>query len=115
MKGIAELKSLRDIRTALSTRSRSASWHKGTPYLEILSLGLDKLRLSSEQTRLAERVERVDALLKEIRIALGDRLTMVAEESPQGSNAPAGVAGEQRPSSGNPTGLRGWKKMTVEY
>ncbi|MDO8751646.1 MAG: hypothetical protein Q7K03_10985 [Dehalococcoidia bacterium] len=115
MKSVVDVKGLGDIRTAISTRSRSASRHKGTPYLEIMSLGMQKLRLSSEQERLAERVERVDARLGELRCALQERLTMVAEESPAGSNPQPRPAGIPRSTEQGPARSRPWKTMAVEY
>ncbi|MFH1140510.1 MAG: hypothetical protein V1724_02315, partial [Chloroflexota bacterium] len=110
-----DVKGLPDIRTGISTRSRSASRHRGTPYLEILSLGMQKLRLNSEMERLTERLERTDSKLEEIRNSLQKRLTLVGEESPPGSNPrprPAGIpcSAEQGPARSRP-----WKTVTVDY
>ena len=115
MKGVVDVKGLPDIRTALSTRSRSASRHKGTPYLEILSLGMQKLRLSSEQERLAERAERVDARLEEIRTSLQKRLDLVGEESPPATNPRPRPAGIPRSAEQGQAKSRPWKTVTVDY
>ena len=115
MKGIVDVKGLRDMRTGISTRSRSASRHKGTPYLEILSLGMQKLRLSSELERLTERLESTDSKLKEIRSSLQKRLVMVGEESPAGSNPRPRPVGIPRSAEQGPAKSRPWKTVTVEY
>ncbi len=115
MRGVVDINSLRDIRTAITTHSRSASRHKGTPYLEILSLGMEKLRLNSEMARLTERVERVDTWLDELRHALRERLAMVAEESPTGSNPRPRPAGIPRSTEQGPARNRPWKTVAVEY
>ncbi|MFH1141567.1 MAG: hypothetical protein V1724_07930 [Chloroflexota bacterium] len=115
MKGVVDVKGLPDIRTALSTRSRSASRHRGTPYLEILSLGMQKLRLSSEIERLTERLERTDSKLEEIRDSLQKRLVMVAEESLPGSNSQPRPAGIPRSTEQGPARSRPWKTVTVDY
>ena len=108
MKGNADLKGLRNGRTAISTHSRSTSRHKGTPYLEILALGMEKLRLETEVARLTKRVARIEARLGEIGHTLEDRLNTVAEGAPTDSSAPT-------PRRGPPIRGRGWKTVSVEY
>ncbi len=115
MKGVVDVKGVRDIRTGISTRSRSASRHKGTPYLEILSLGMQKLRLSAEIERLTERLERTDSKLEEVRNSLQKRLVMVGEESPSGANPRPRPVGMPRSAEQGPARSRPWKTMAVEY
>lgn len=115
MIGFNELKSLRDIGTAKSRRSRSASRHKGTPYLEILSLGMGKLRLETELARLAKRQQLIENQLDEIRRIMAKRLSAVQEEAPSVPDAPAVGANEKQTPERRPSGPRNWSTMTLEY
>lgn len=114
MNSATDLKGLRDIRTAVSTHSRSASRHKGTPYLEVLSLGMEKLRLETELSKLAKRQGRIETRLGEIGQLLGGRVAQIQEDPPE--TDPAGKAGaEQRASMGRRTIPPNLRTMTVEY
>ena len=94
MKNVNDLRKLRDIRTGISTHSRSVSRTRGTPYLEILSLGMEKLRLETERAQLLRNKERIDRRLAEIRHILGDRLDTVQEEiSAEGDDSPPASGG----------------------
>lgn len=115
MKTVTETKGLRDIRTAISSHTRSTSRHKGTPYLEILSLGMEKLRLSTELSQINDRVGRIEARLNEIGQALRERLTIVAEEVPSEHGPGAEAAVDSHPSEAGPKAPRGFKSMKVEY
>ncbi len=115
MKGNADLKGLRDVRTAISTHSRSTSRHKGTPYLEILALGMEKLRLKTALSQINDRVGRIEARLKELNQALEERLQMVSEETPAKPAATGKAGREPSTSKGSPKAPPGFKTMKVEY
>ena len=114
MSSTSDLKGLRDIKTAISTHSRSASRHKATPYLEISSFGLEKLRLETELARLAKRQGRIEPRLGEIRQLLGERVTRIQEEQPE--TDPAGKAGvDERATEARRSVPPNLRTMKVEY
>ena len=108
MRVVSHVKGLADMRTAISTHYRSTSRHEGTPYLEILALGMEKLRLEKEVEGLTKREERIRKRLTEIKTLIGTRVGEVQEDDPPGTKT-AGP-GEQPAPSGGP-----WRTMKVEY
>jgi hypothetical protein len=71
MKRATELKTLGDIRTGISTHTRSVPRHKGSTYLDILSLGMEKLRLETGLGWLARRRGRQEQRLQEVQEIMG--------------------------------------------
>jgi hypothetical protein len=111
----SELKGLRDIRTCISTHSRSTSRHKGTPYLEILALGMERLHLEAELARVAKRQRRIETRLEEMRQVMGDRLTQVRDGLPSDDGAEKAITVDPWPRMRRrplPTNLR---SIPLEY
>ncbi len=108
------MKTLADIRTAISTRYRSASRHKATPYLEVMSLGLEKLRLERELEYMGRREERVHKRLAEAKTLLQTRLSQVKDKD---RPAPEALGHVDPPTSGKgpSSGKRPFRSMSVEY
>jgi len=79
MKSVTQLRSLGDIRTAVSTHTRSTPRHKGSTYLDILSLGMEQLRLETEQAWLARRRRRIERRVREIQENMGGFLAEVQQ------------------------------------
>ncbi|MBI2919102.1 MAG: hypothetical protein HYY01_14090 [Chloroflexi bacterium] len=92
MRSITELKSLGDIRTTISTHARSTPRHKGTTYLEILSLGMERQRLQAELAAIAKRQHRIEARVAEINTAILKLVNQVEEESSSVSSPPPSPA-----------------------
>lgn len=92
MRNVTELRSLGDIRTTISTHIRSTPRHKGTAYLEMLSLRMEEQRLRSELMALGRRQKRIELRLGEIRDQMGKLLGKVEEERSQMPGVPAGGA-----------------------
>lgn len=115
VRSITELQGLHDIRTVISTHARSSSRHKGTPYLEIMSLGMEKLRLDTELARLTRFRTRIEGRLSEIRNLMEERLNMVRGEDSAGSDSPTESMGGNRAQGGAGTAPRNWRTMRVEY
>lgn len=114
MRSVTELKGLGDISTTISTHTHSTPRHKGTTYLEILSLGMEKQRLQVELGMLLKRKRRIDDRLAEIREAMLKLVGQVEDESssiPGPLPAPARV-GPAPKLSGIPPKTR---TMTLEY
>lgn len=115
VKSITELKGLHDVRTVISAHTRSASRHKGTPYLEIMSLGMEKLRLDTELARLTRFRTRIEGRLDEIRDFMEDRLNTVREEDSAANGSPAESTRGNRAQGGAGAAPRNWRTMKVEY
>ncbi|MBI4336421.1 MAG: hypothetical protein HY683_01130 [Chloroflexi bacterium] len=115
MKGSGELKGLRDARTAISTHYRSSSRHKGTPYLEILALGMERLRLEAEMARLREREDRIQRRLSEIQQLLVKRLGQVQPGDALESGDLAGAAGAGGAAQASYPLPGNLKTMAIEY
>lgn len=113
MKSVTQLKSLGDMRTIISTHSRSVPRHKGSNYLDILSLGMEKQRLEAELEWLGKRQTRIQGRLSEIRAVMEELLSKVGDESPCGLPAP--VPDEKQAIGSNGSDSKKWKKMTIEY
>lgn len=108
MRGLSQIKGVADVRTAISAHYRNTSRTKGTPYLEILSLGMERLRLESELEWLDKRNARIHRRLDEIKDQLGSRITEVEGHGPPDS----GTAGSTRKTL--PAGGR-WRTMDADY
>lgn len=108
MRGVSHMKGVADIRTAVSAHYRSASRHKGTPFLEIMALGMERLRLDKEMEGLAKREERIRKRLAEIKTLMEKRAGQVQEGGPSRTNEPG--PGRQPAPIGGP-----WRTMTVPY
>ena len=106
MRGLSHLKGAADIRTAISTHYRSTARHEGTPFLEIMALGMEKLRLNRELEWLGKRQERVRRRLTEIKTLTDITIGRVHEDDPADPQAP-------RPQQLRVPGP--WPTMTVEY
>ncbi|MBI4339406.1 MAG: hypothetical protein HY680_05585 [Chloroflexi bacterium] len=108
MRGVKHIKGVADVRTAISAHYRNTSRTKGTPYLEILSLGMEKLRLESELEALDKRKQRIHSRLDEIRDSLDATIQEVQEKDHTASEASNGTAANL------PTGGP-WHTMKAEY
>lgn len=108
MKGVSHLKGVSDIRTAISAHYRSTSRQKGTPYLEIMSFGMELLRLQEEAARLDKRRRRVGRRLSEIQGLISKAIDEVGHAC-----APGDESRTCGPAAG-PDDVR-WQKMKVEY
>ncbi len=113
MRSVTQLKSLGDMRTIISTHTRSVPRHKGSNYLDILSLGMEKQRLEAELERLGKRQRRIQGRLSEIRAVMEELLSKVGNESPCGLPTP--VADEKPAIGGNGSDSEKWRKMIIEY
>lgn len=117
MKSITEVKGLGDIRTAISTRARSASRQKSSAYLDILALGMEKMRLETELAWIGKRQKRLEERLGETQATMEKLLRQVQQD--QGASLPASNqdAEERRTRESAHPGQRSrnWRRMTVEY
>ena len=108
MRGVSQIKGVADIRTAVSARLRSTSRHKASSYLEVMALGMDKLRMEGELGWLGRREERIRKRLAEVKTLLQTRISEVQEDDLPGPKASG--PGEQPAPGGGP-----WRTMPVQY
>ena len=115
MKRATEMKTLGDIRTIISTHTRSVPRHKGSTYLDILSLGMEKLRLETELAWHARRQGRLEQRLQEAQETMGKRLLEMQQELPGAALPPTTPGGQDHtPTEVKPNGGT-WRSMTIEY
>lgn len=115
MKRATELKTLGDVRTSISTHTRSVPRHKGSTYLDILSLGMEKLRLETGLGWLARRRGRQEQRLQEVQETMGKRLLEMQQELPAAAPPPTQPGGQDHtPREAENNGGR-WRSMTIEY
>jgi len=115
MKRATELKTLGDIRTMISTHARSAPRHKGSTYLDILSLGMEKLRLETELAWHARRQRRLEQRLQEAQQTMGERLLEMQQELPAAARPPTPPAGQDHTPTEAQDNGRPWRSMTIGY
>ena len=115
MKSVAQLRSLGDIRTIVSTHTRSVPRSKGSNYLETLCLGMEKNRLETELAWLTKRQRRIDKRLEEIRSSMtGLASQTLQEQAPISSPVTSPTDGTQVPE-GDGSNPHKWRQMTIGY
>jgi len=115
MKRPPELKTLGDIRTIISTHTRSVPRHKGSTYLDILSLGMEKLRLETELGWQARRRGRLEHRLQEVQEVMGKRLVELQHEPPPAGLPPTPTGGQNHPLVAVEANGGCWRSMTIGY
>lgn len=117
MKNITRPRGLPEMRTATSTHIRSAPRHRGTPYLEVLALGMERMRLETEMEMLSKRQRRIEGRLAEIRESIG-RLADEVQQKPESRSGPrpqGAGAGADRAREGSSPVPHKWTTMPIEY
>lgn len=112
MRSVTQLKSLGDIRTTISTHARSTPRQRGSTYLQVYLLDMERQRLQTELLMLTKRQRRINARLAEIHEEMG-RLKQEAGSS-SGLSLAAPVAGKGL-AENNPSDGQRWREMTVGY
>jgi hypothetical protein len=115
MKRATELKTLGDMRTIVSTHTRSAPRHRGSTYLDVLSLGMEKLRLETELAWHARRQGRLELRLRELQETMGKRLLEVQRELPSAAPPPVSPNGPDHPPREPEENGGRWRSMTIGY
>ena len=112
MKGIARAKGLGDLRTVTTHHIPAKPPRKGTTYLDLFVLNMEKQRLEQELAGIERRRKRVLDRLAEVGSSM-EKLEAAREEK-----AAAGLSadpGAHQPAASERTGGRQWKKMAIEY
>ena len=114
MKDVTNAKGLSDLRTASTHHVPSKPPQKGTTYLDLYSLGMERQRLEKELSRLEQRKKRVYERLGEIQRAM-EKLDQTAQRERAALMSSPKLGGGQEMASGEQLGGRRWKKMAVDY
>ncbi len=115
MKSVTQLKGLADIRTALSTHARSTSRHKGTPYLEIMAFGMEKLRLDTQLALNRKQRQRIQKRLGEVNQAMGVRLGQVQGEGSSVSHSTGQLSDKKGHPEINQPRPKGLRTIALDY
>ena len=114
MKDVTNAKGLSDLRTASTHHVPSKPPRKGTTYLDLYSLSMERQRLEKELSRLEQRKKRFAERLGEIQRAM-EKLEQTAQQERAALMSSAKLDGEQQMASSEQLGGRQWKKMAVDY
>ncbi|MBI2304656.1 MAG: hypothetical protein HYU86_07925 [Chloroflexi bacterium] len=112
MRDVTNTKSLNDLRTATTHHIASKPPRKGTTYLDLYALSMEKQRLEKELSRMEHRGKRIHERLGEIRKAMS-KLDEAGQREREMENAKTAQEGQTVTNAGPQE--RQWKKMTVEY
>lgn len=115
MKSVTLLPGLADLKTTISAHVRSLPRHRGSTYLELLSLGMERLRLEAELAWLAKRQGRIGQRLQESREATTKLLGQVEQESSGVAPPPLSTPGENRETPEESSQPGKWRTVTLEY
>ncbi|MDO8688794.1 MAG: hypothetical protein Q7R39_02060 [Dehalococcoidia bacterium] len=111
MNKVTSAKGLGNIRTATTRHLSGMPQRKGTTYLDLYALAMEKQRLEQELAALDQHRGRIHERLKEVARAMG-----VLNQSADADRAAQATPGEaQQVGSGGESGGRQWKKMSVDY
>ena len=111
MKDVTSAKGLSDLRTATTHHVASKPPRKGTTYLDLYSLTMEKQRLEKELSLLEQRNKRIHERLREVARAMGK----LHEAAQAERAAPTKPGVDQQVASSEEPGGRRWKKMPVDY
>lgn len=115
MKDVTSAKGLGDLRTATTHHVASKPPRKGTTYLDLYAISMEKQRLEKELSRLERRQGRIHERLGEIRKAM-DTLRQESERERSSDNPSTDIRdGEKQPAPASQYSQRRWKKMTLDY
>lgn len=109
MKSITQIKSLSDMRTAISAHVPTRQPQRGTAYLNIYLLDMERQRLNKELYMLERRQKRILTRLAEIQSAIEN-----LDEAKVAPTSP-GVTGLGKSEPGAKQGGQQWKKLSIDY
>jgi len=94
MKGVTHTRRLGDLRTSISSHTRSVPPQEGATHLEVYLLDKERHRLETERVMLVKRQRRIEGRLEEIREEVDNLLSKREQEESAPSSTPVSGAGE---------------------
>lgn len=113
MKDIVRAKGLGDLRTVTTHHIPAKPPRKGTTYLDLFALSMEKQRLEQELAGVERRRQRILNRLAEVGGSM-EKLVEAAREEKAAAGVSADHGAHQQAASERP-GMRQWKKMNIEY
>lgn len=115
MKGLTQMKSLADLKTPITTHTRSAPRREGTTYLEVFLLEKERQRLEMELAALATRQQRIAGRLEALREVIVERVS-TAQQGAQAIFLPPVSPPPANPAYAEPGSFSGqWRTIPIEY
>lgn len=113
MRDIARAKGLGDLRTVTTHHIPSKPPRKGTTYLDLFALSMEKQRLEQELAGIERRQKRILDRLAEVQSSM-EKLVEVAQQEKAVPSSCTEPRAEKQPPGEQRAG-RQWKKMAVNY
>ena len=113
MNETARAKGLGELRTVTTHHITSKPPRKGTTYLDIFVLSMERQRLEQELVSIERRRKRILDRLSEAQSAMEKLMNDAQQEKVAKSSSAEPVTVLQ--STKEPSGEQQWKKMTVDY
>ena len=113
MNETARAKGLGELRTVTNHHITAKPSRKGTTYLDIFVLSMERQRLEQELVSIERRRKRILNRLAEAQSAMEKLMNDAQQEKAAESSSAEPVAALQ--STKEPSGEQQWKKMTVDY
>ena len=110
----ARAKGLAELRTATTHHIASKPPRKGTNYLDIFVLSMERQRLEQELAGIERRRKRILNHLADVQTAM-EKLMNVAQPGNTGENHPSASAVSPESAAGQKQEGQQWKKMAIGY
>jgi hypothetical protein len=107
-------KGLDELRTVTTHHIASKPPRKGTTFLDLFALSMERQRLEQELVGIDRRRQRILNRLANVQSAM-EKLTDVAQEDKESENFSSEPVTVLRSVAEVPSEARQWKKMTVNY
>jgi len=114
MNNTARAKGLDELRTVTTHHIASKPPRKGTTYLDLFALSMERQRLEQELVGIERRRKRILSRLADVRSAM-EKLTNEAQEDKAAESSSADPVTVLQSAAKEPSEARQWKKMTVNY
>lgn len=105
---------LGELRTVTTNHITSKPPRKGTTYLDIFVLSMERQRLEQELVGIERRRKRILSRLAEAQSTMEKLMNTAQQENIGESSLTESVAASQSVAKASPQGRR-WRKMTVNY
>ncbi|MCL4459072.1 MAG: hypothetical protein M1136_07550 [Chloroflexi bacterium] len=114
MKDNTRAKGLGDLRTVTTHHIPSKPPRKGTTYLDLFALSMERQRLEQELAGIERRRKRIFDRLAEVQSSM-EKLVNAAQQEKVAQSSSAEHATDEQVEGRPERGGRQWKKMPVEY
>ena len=114
MKDVTIAKGLSELRTATTHHIAAKPPRKGTDYLDLYALSMEKQRLETELARLEKRQKRVYERVAEIHKGM-ERLLEAAARIKEASSSPMSSTRGQETGASQQNDRSQWKRIPVDY